>query len=112
MQIPADAATKSPFLSISTDASAKKTTQSNVLPQWRQAKAHFLCRDGTHVDVQGAFSAIAANRRAEGRKGRRAEGNIVFLQTTYNRTDRMSFRKGPAYSPEPVVTARPSGTGR
>jgi hypothetical protein len=24
----------------------------------------------------------------------------------------MSFRKGPAYSPEPVVTARPSGTGR
>jgi hypothetical protein len=74
MQIPADAATKSPFLSIFTDASAKKTTQSNVFPQLRQAKAHFLCRDGTHVDVQGAFSAIAANRRAEGRKGRRAEG--------------------------------------
>jgi hypothetical protein len=37
MQIPADAATKSPFLSISTDASAKKTTQNNVLPQLRPA---------------------------------------------------------------------------
>jgi hypothetical protein len=37
MQIPADAAMKSPFLSFFTDASAKKTAQNNVFPQLRQA---------------------------------------------------------------------------